>query len=205
MDFSTDEHDAITELVNITMGRAAASLNDLLQATIHLSVPTVELTEPSEFSVALSNLQNDEFACVCQDFDDNLAGTAALILPPDSALKLIEVLVGDQYTPESLDSIRVGTLNEIGNIVINALMGVLANLLDQPLRFSLPYFAEGNPSKVLGLEPANSANTETAMLLIRTNFTVDAFKTCGSLLVIFRMGGLKRILAKATGIYDRLE
>ena len=62
------QHDALTELVNIGVSRAAHSLRDMVGAQVHLSVPTVALVSRREAIGILSEREITNLVAVHQVF-----------------------------------------------------------------------------------------------------------------------------------------
>ena len=102
-----------------------SNLSPLRIGPIELDVPVVKVLEPRELPQELENLARDPLAAVQLNFRGPFSGSAALAFPPDSAAKLVAILVGEEPEGADLDAIRVGTLTEVGNIVINGVMGKL--------------------------------------------------------------------------------
>ena len=93
---------------------------------------------------------------------------------------------------ESLDEIRSGTLCEIGNIVLNGLMGSISNVLKMQLKYSVPTYLEG---KIGNLTSARgNMSSDTKILLARTHFTIKELKIEGDIIVFFETGALDALL-----------
>ncbi|NEO26772.1 MAG: chemotaxis protein CheC, partial [Kamptonema sp. SIO4C4] len=85
--------DALQELVNIGVGQAAGTLNEMVQSHIHLKVPEVSVLSLQEAQSTLESRLNGEFLSSVQlQFHGNFAGVAQLIFPTDSATKLVTIL-----------------------------------------------------------------------------------------------------------------
>ena len=131
MNITDDQIDTLKELVNIGMGQAAGVLNEMVSAHIKLSVPLVEIVSLSGLNHKLQLLSKDRLAKVQINFNGPFSGTAAMVLAPASAVNLVATLTGEQPGTPDLDSVRAGTLSEVGNIVINGVMGTIVNVLKQ--------------------------------------------------------------------------
>jgi chemotaxis protein CheC len=134
--------DALTELINIGVGRAAGTLNQILEAHVHLQVPFVKIFPSSQIEKALSNIATTPLSLVRLIFKGSFSGTALLAFPSDSASHLVDILTGEESDISDLDSIRVGALTEVGNIVLNGVMGSLSNVLQEHLIYSIPVYIE---------------------------------------------------------------
>ncbi|MFC1592372.1 chemotaxis protein CheX, partial [Thermodesulfobacteriota bacterium] len=143
-ELSEIEIDALTEIINIGVGKAASSLHDIIGTHIVLKVPRIELFPLEKLPEVVSRLDQKSVSSVLQSFQGDFTGSAALIFPPESAVRLVSALTGDEIASPSLDSVRGGTLMEIGNIVINSILGTMGNILECNLNFSLPEYRDIN-------------------------------------------------------------
>ena len=182
--------DAFKELVNIGVGRAASSLNDMLESHILLEVPEVSLLEYDEMEGIQGNMAN-ELSCVQLGFHGSFTGVAALVFPPPSAVQLVSALTGEDAGAPGLDGLIAGTLNEVGNIVINSVIGTIGNILDRPLDFSLPNYLQGHLWELLkmGAEPQRQQ-----IILVRTHFTVMEKQLEGNIFLVFEAASFDALL-----------
>jgi chemotaxis protein CheC len=132
------ERDALGELANIAMARAATSLRQMIQHEVLLSVPEIEILSPEAAVQAVSRPGNPNLVAVRQDFKGIFSGRALLIFPEANSLELVRVIVGRQLPLEDIVDLEDEALAETGNIILNSWVSVLANLLNQPLKMSLP-------------------------------------------------------------------
>jgi chemotaxis protein CheC len=136
-------------------------------------------------------MAQEPVASVQMTFRGSLDGSAFLIFPQPSALKLITLLTGDESRPDDLDSIRSGTLTEIGNILINSVVGTLSNVLGRPLHYSLPVYAE---EPVAGLLAAERHEERPLILLAKTSFVIRQMQIEGNLLLLFELKSFDSLL-----------
>jgi chemotaxis protein CheC len=195
MIFSTEQKDAITELVNIGVGRAAASLNELVETHVVLTVPHVQAIAAAEIGGELHDILDSDVSSVQQAFSGALDGFALLVFPPASAAELVSVVTQDDGEPMDLDSIRVGTLSEVGNILINGVIGVISNVLRKPLKFNLPTYAEAPIRTILADTCGLRSPAGNTVLLARTRFSIEQFEIEGSILLLFELGSFDSFIA----------
>ena len=191
-----DQLDALTEFVNVGVGRAAAALNDLVSHHVELSVPEVQVLALDGMAEALGGIANEPVSSVQMAFRGGLDGSAFLIFPQSSALKLVSLLTGDESPPEDLDSIRSGTLTEVGNILVNSVVGTLSNVLGRPLHYSLPVYAE---EPVSGLLATQQAEERPLILLAKTRFVIHRMQIEGNLLLLFELKSFDSLLDAIDG------
>lgn len=184
--------DIIKEIVNVGVGRAAASLNSLVDSHIELSLPDVKILKPQD----LQNTNADLFCCklssVHLSFKGLFSGTAMLAFPTDGAVKLVSTLTGENADSSSLDEVMAGTLNEVGNIFINGIIGSISNLLDEPLDFSLPEYGEG---KLTDLMNRNYGSDNITAVMAHINFNIESLKVTGNTVLIFELLSFKNFIS----------
>jgi chemotaxis protein CheC len=127
------QRDALGELVNIGMGQAGDSLARLFDRFIQLSIPRLELIEPSQVSEAIAAMVGTDgpVIAVRQAFSSRIRGEALTIYPVAGCDALAD-LVG--YPDASSDEL----LLEISNILIGACVGAVASQFSLDLCFSPP-------------------------------------------------------------------
>ncbi len=138
MELTERQNDALTELINIAFSRTAASLSELTGHRVVLDVPMVAIYPVSELSNRLSEFLPAELASVHQVFTGPLTGDALLVLNYDGAVKLIDVLTDEAVQSGRLNESAREVLTEVGNILLNACLGVFGNLLEVRVSFSVP-------------------------------------------------------------------
>ena len=191
---SARQNDAFTEIVNIGVGEAANSLGELVGSHIVLKVPLVELLPVDGLPKVASELETKRVSSVIQSFSGDFDGTATLIFPPDAAAKLIMAITGEENTAPELDSVRSSTLMEIGNIVINALIGTMSNLLECSLNYRLPEYYQDEASKLFSRIASHEQTG--VVLLVQTDFTIENLRIKGFVLIVFRLSSVEALISK---------
>jgi len=195
---SDDQRADLTEVVNIAVKHAAAALDDLTGLSVELKVPEVDVVTLPALAKTFGRVVEETLSSVQMGFRGGLDGCAFLVFPPSSAAKLASLVAGEPAARIS-EGMHSGTLTEIGNILINAVVGAIANLLDLRLRYSLPVYAEG---RVTDLLAAHRAGSIPVVLVAKARFEIRESQVDGSLLLLFEMTsfeGLLRALARRGG------
>jgi chemotaxis protein CheC len=178
-----EQIDALRELINIGIGRAAGILNEMLDSRILLQVPSVKVFNLSQLQQELSEKFADaQLAAVRLSFTGSFSGTAELVFPTESASALVALLTGEEVGTPDLDSVKIGTLTEIGNITINGVIGSISNVLEQQMRYALPIYAEDSIEKLLQLD---NYSDRTVFLLAQARFTIEQLELIGDIILIF--------------------
>jgi len=132
------ERDALGELSNIAMARAATSLRQMVQSEVLLSVPSVQIMTPDAAVKVVAKPGNPNLVAVRQDFSGPFSGRALLIFPEATSLELVRAVIGQQLAVEDIVDLEDEALAETGNIILNSWVATLANLLKRRLKMSLP-------------------------------------------------------------------
>lgn len=198
MEISEEGIDAIRELINIGVGRAAGLLSDMTGTHIRLDVPEVRILRLTDLTgqsgpFTEDHLAGGQLSAVTLKFRGSFTGTSILVFPPESAAILITALTGEKIEPSELDALRIETLNEVGNIVNNAVMGSMTNMLDERLMYSMPTYLEGNIEEILS--EGGTRHFEW-IILARSFFNLQDLKAVGTILIIFEIGSLDSLLEK---------
>lgn len=183
--------DALKELVNIGVGRAAASLNDMLDSPIVLEVPEVRMIGYEDFR-GVAGTDSESFSSVQLGFRGSFSGIAALVFPPASAVKLVTALTAEEPDNPGIDGVMAGTLNEVGNIVINCVIGTIGNILEKPFDFSLPNYLHGVLGEILHVGTSSPLHS---ILLVKTRFIVQDKFIEGNIFIIFEAASFDSLLA----------
>ena len=149
MELTALQSDAITELINIGFGRAAASLSRLTGYRVLLDVPSVSIHPMERLQEALAGMMHGEVATVHQVFTGPVAGDAFLALDETAAALLKDLLTSEPALPLRIDASTQEVVTEIGNVLLNACLGTFGNLLKVHVSFSVPRLTVDTLAQVL--------------------------------------------------------
>jgi chemotaxis protein CheC len=198
VELTADEIDALKELINIGVGNAAGMLNEMLQFPIQLQIPDVELLSPIELQSELKKRFGIDLLSVVQlGFNGSFSGSAQLLFPTESAVNLVSVLTGEDKASPDLDSLKISTLSEVGNMLINGVMGSIGNVLDQPLDYEVPYYSEEEIEELLAKEQSLEYGT---VLLAPAHFSIEELQIHGDILLFFDAGSFKVLLEAISAV-----
>lgn len=192
------ERDAVTELLNIAIGRAAASLSQLVEDEVRLSVPSVDFLSPGH---AIARLKCETEECdsvaVRQHFDGRFSGDIMLIFPGHSSLTLVRSLLGEQVPIDSLTELEREAFLEIGNIILNACLGSLSNQLGLATQSTLPAFVRGPAGTLLDL---GSGGDEEVVMFLHVDFSLVRQNVAGFLAFVMDIVSARHFV-QAVGDY----
>jgi chemotaxis protein CheC len=158
------ERDALTELVNIGVSRAAASLRKMVGRQVLLSVPSAEVVTRRTAANLIGQREAEPLVAVRQDFSGAFSGRALLIFPEGRSLELVRAVVGEAMGEAEMRGLEDEALAETGNVILNGCLATMANMLRQSLTMALPEVLRGDGRMLfeLGEAPAAAAESEAA-------------------------------------------
>ncbi|MDB5535474.1 MAG: chemotaxis protein CheX [Devosia sp.] len=189
------ERDALTELVNIGVSRAAASLRKMVGKQVLLSVPSVEVVTQNAAAALIGQRESDDLVAIRQEFDGAFSGQALLIFPEDNSLELVRAIVGEELEEAEVTSLKDEALAETGNVILNGCLGTIANMLNQTLQMSLPKVLYGDGNELFSVVPG--AESGGLVLFLYINFSVKDHNIRGYIAMIMdlpSLGVLKGLL-----------
>lgn len=196
-ELSATQHDALTELVNISFGRAAAALSDLTGERVLLSVPEVRICPLASLHAVLACLITGEVTSVHQIFTGPVAGDAMLLFDYPGALALAELLSEDRVPVSRLDASDREVITEVGNIILNACLGTLGNLLKAQISFSVPRIHIDSLEGLLTTLLIDHQELRYA-LVITADFKLKASNVEGVLVIVLGVASLESLLEAIT-------
>ncbi len=185
------ERDALTELVNIGVSRAAVSLRKMVGQQVLLSVPSLEVITRSGAITLIREREYGQMVAVRQDFDGAFSGRALLIFPESNSLALVRAVAGESLTLEEAAAIEDEALAETGNIVLNSCLATMANMLKQPLTMSLPEVIRSNGS--LLFEPRMHHAGGGIVLFLYINFAINNHDIRGYISMLMDLPSLQAL------------
>jgi chemotaxis protein CheC len=185
--------DALAELFNVGLHRAAASLSEITQQRILVDIPKLVLCEISEIEQQLADLVGGEIATVHQMFGGAVAGDAVLLLEHDKAAALTRLMTGGEAAVGGrIDESAREVLAEIGNIVLGACLSGFGDMLHMPVSFSVPRIHIESLRAILGSLVSVTGETQYA-LIAATQFRLSQLSVDGYLIVAVGARSLAKI------------
>ena len=181
------EQDALTEVVNIGVSRAAASLRKMVGHQVLLSVPAVEIVTREKAITLLGERESDELVAVQQSFSGAFSGRAMLIFPEENSLALARAVTGDELAHDELVEMEQEALAETGNVILNSCLATMANMLKRPLTMSIPEVRRGAGASLFG---GSQAASDGLVLFLYINFSVQQRDLRGYIAMMMDMPSL---------------
>lgn len=184
--FAEDEKDILQEVMNIAFGQASAELAEVIDIFVVLSVPDIKIIKGSELPDYLcKELKPAETVNIIeQSFLGKFSGQALLVFPAGAEKDLVQLFTKDQESQIQdidIDTLETETLLEVGNILIGACIGKIAELLKDFVAYDPPHITAKN----ISLEGCDSPiPAESFAISIRTMFRFEQQNVEGYLFLI---------------------
>src|SRR5436190_16700964 len=202
MELTESQRDALTELINIGYGRAAGALSELTGYRVTLEVPTVAIHLVEETTSLLREIITGDVASVNQVFSGPVAGHALLLLDERAALLLTELLTDEKVPSRKIDTSVREIITEVGNILLNACLGVFGNQLKVQVTFSVPRINVDSIEGVLNSITIRDQELRYA-LMIHMRFHLRAKDVTGYMVIILGVTSLERFMSELKNWEER--
>lgn len=191
IDFSELQRDALGEIFNIGVGRAAASLSQIVSNEVLLSAPLVQVMAREQLGTLLSGTDFTELSAVSQSFRGAFEATATLVFPEANALEIVRLMVGPHISVAELSEFEQEAMCEVGNIILNACMSSLADLLRISFESSLPQHRFGDASAIALLD----IDDHEIVLLLQVDMIISQHRIRGNILFLLSTSSMARLFA----------
>lgn len=196
------QKDALQEYLNISIGKAANLLSEMTDQRVKLNIPNIELVsghKVEEDKETLPDFLKGHVVSSSLSFGDDRFGKASLVFPVEDTKLLIDLFIGDEdFSSEEvgereLTDTDFDAMREIANIILNALMGGLGNLLSVKFEYNLPqveliYFTDEDNSIDL--------SNNKYLLIIQSVFDLQDVSITGSVVIILSMDSISFLRTK---------
>ena len=193
MNLNEFETDALAEMFNVGLHRAAASLSDITGQRIVVDMPRLVICPIVEIEEKLTELVGGEIATVHQVFGGAVAGDAVLLIEQEKAAALAKLMSGGEAgIGGRLDQSAREVLVEIGNIVLGACLSGFGDMLQTPVSFSVPRIHIESLKSILRSLLIETGDVQFAVIAA-TQFRLSALAVDGYLVVAVGAKSLTRI------------
>lgn len=200
------KYDILKELFNISAGKAASMLSEITNRKILLNVPDIKIfnADDKKFKLEenLPKVLNGTLMVSSISFEDKLTGRANLIFPAQKMKSFINLCMnGSSIDDQSLNfnDMDFDIVKEIGNIILNSIMGEIGNYLNVNLEYTLPEIKVY--SKIdFRKDIENKKSMQILMLYI--TFIIDDIQIEGAVIVDLTLNSLNILMQKIDEIKD---
>lgn len=196
MILSERQTDAIGEFINIAFSRTASSLSEITGQRVLLDVPQVEIYPIDEVASKLMRFLPGDVASIHQPFAGAITGDALLILNYEGAVRLTDLLTdgGKAAHPQpQLDESAREVLTEIGNILLNACLGMFGNILKVRVNFTVPNLHLESLEELVDSVSQDREEMSYA-IIVYTAFRIRESAVTGYLVLVLSIVSLQRLI-----------
>lgn len=202
-------YDILKELFNISVGKAASMLSEIINRKILLNVPDVKVLDIKNKELKLDDCLPKVLCGTLMvssiSFEEKLAGKANLIFPAEKMRTFINLCSNkkeiDEYYEMNFTDIDFDIIKEIGNIILNSIVGEIGNYLDINLNYTLPEVRIFN-RRDFTEDVENSEYMH--MLILYITFLIDDTEIQGAIVIDLTLNSLTELIKKIDKIEDDL-
>jgi chemotaxis protein CheC len=198
-ELSSIEQDALAEIANMGVSRAATSLRAMLGEQVLLSVPSVHIVSRETAARLVEGDNPPRLVAVRQSFDGPFAGKALLIFPEKHSLELVRTILGDDQSLEDVIDLEHEALAETGNIILNACLATIANVLHRPMRMSLPSVIRGDGATLFAQDGDN------LVLFLYIDFTINKHDIRGFIALLMDLPAITALKSVVRDFIDGIK
>ncbi len=166
------DFDALTEMFNIASGRAAAALSQMLGRRVAMTVIDLHILHRERIPGFLKSEIGVIGTALIQEFHNGMQGQASLLLSQKNAALLVRALLRIDRELDSLSAAEQSALTEIGNVVLNACVAILADQAHTRVHYQLPRLLFNIPAEEMAELLTSPWQKNTVGMLFVSRFTI---------------------------------
>ena len=184
----TDEEiEIFQEIMNIAFGKSAADLADIIDTHVVLSVPYIRIMHVSGLQDYFRDHVKDykNISIVEQKFRGRFKGDALLVFSAGAGRELVNMLQHEEksgFESDPVDILERETLMEVGNILIGACVGKIAELLKDVITYTPPMIIMEKYSCDAIYD--SQYNPDGTAIVLKTDFSFDNGNVSGFLFIV---------------------
>jgi chemotaxis protein CheC len=167
--------DVLKELGNIGAGNATTAIASMLNLTIDMKVPHVELKAVEELGSAICP-EEETIVGIFLEVQNDISGSMMFLMRLESAHYLVDRLMGNS-APKPLagmfSEMELSALMEVGNIIAGSYLSALSTMTNLVITPSIPYIAVDMAAAILSVPAIQFGQLGDHALLIETEFGDD--------------------------------
>ena len=194
--------DALTEVFNVGAGQAAASLSEIVGDEVLLSVPRIQFFDRTDVNAEMLSLQGGRLGAVRQKFGGPFSLDATLLFREEKALEIVQEMLGSQVNVEDLVDFEHEAMCELGNVILNACLSAIADMLGVGLSSTLPEYSVDGADTVIG--KLMSDESQPMVLVLHIDLTIEKRDTQGYLVFLLSSSSLEGLIAALDAFLSRI-
>lgn len=206
MSSSNKKNDILRELFNISVAKAASILSEIINKKIILTIPNISIIDSTnnKFNInkCLPKVLNCTLMVSSITFKEELAGRANLIFPAQKMRTFINLCLNeeDNFSMNFTD-IDFDIIKEVGNIILNSIVGQMSNFLQVNLEYTIP---EVNIFDEIDFEKNIETKEYMYIVMLYITFNIDGTEIDGAVIIDLTLKSLKELINKISKIEDEI-
>jgi chemotaxis protein CheC len=183
--------DTLSKIINIGTGRAAQGLSEVIGESIQSSAPNVELIQLKDVSITSLRLNAEKFGIVTQEFTGALNAEVMLLFPEEHALRIVQKMMGAALDIEMVREFENEAMCELGNIMINACLAAITDMLHISIESSLPTYVIKSNTEIA--EQIKNTSVQDFVFASHVDFVIEGVPTEGKLFFLMNSAAIGNI------------
>lgn len=193
------KYDILKEIFNIGVGKAADMLSEIVDKKIVLNVPNIEVFDPEnqklDFEKQYCKTLHGTLIVSSISFEEKITGEANLIFPANKMRTFINLCMKQKNECSSDDmhftDIDFDIIKEVGNIILNSIIGEMGNFLDVNLNYTLPSVSLFN---CLDFKMDIKSRKGIHILMLYITFILDDTEIEGAVIISLTLNSLNEFM-----------
>lgn len=201
---SDTERDAIGEAFNLGVGSAGNALSEMLGKEVLLSVPAVDISLREDAAKTLTPEDPNEgvISGVREAFEGPFSGDAFLLFTENRSLELVRLLLQQPDADiDMLSEMEQEALVEVGNIILNACLAQIADIMGTEIFNDIPIAIKGQFHQII--DDATSADQKSYVMKLHMHFAVEGTQIDGNIAFVMgiqSLGNFKKHICEYFGL-----
>lgn len=188
---NNDQTEALQEIANIGMGQAGASIAQVLDHFVVLSIPRILFLRQDDIAASLRTaVGEDQVSAVRQAFHSSMRGEALVVFGEQRCNDLADLMGYEQDLDRASE---LELLLDITNILVGACLGGIAEQLKEKMSFSPPSLM-ADRVRIENLLSGGDVSWNNA-LLVEVNFKLEQRNFACHLLILMTEDEIKALAA----------
>jgi chemotaxis protein CheC len=182
----------LSEIINIGTERAVQGLSEVISESVQSSVPNVELIQLKDSSVLSLRLNAEKFGIVTQEFTGALNADVMLLFPEENVLCIVRKMMSAELDISMVHELENEAMCELGNIMINACLAAITDMLHVVIESSLPRYTIKSREEIA--EQIKNSAIQEFVFASHVDFSIEGQPIEGKLFFLLNSSSLSGVV-----------
>lgn len=189
------EQDALREICNVGMSKAAAQLSKLLNVHIDIMIPEINVVGLQTQREMHLFPEEQLLSYAYQTLSGDLSGRALLIFQKTQTHLLTQAVIGTapELSEKEIRACEQEALLEIGNIIITSCMSAITNMLTCQAQLDVPKYDESHIRDLLEAQADELNSKEKDIIVIETKLDASGRDIAGILMLMLTEDSVNKL------------